>query len=92
MRYLIGMLALAGCTTTAERPAPAGPCAVSEQLRMRFVGTEFRMSVREEMEALGHSRTSRVLRPNDVATTDYRPDRLNIEVDDAGRVSGLRCG
>ena len=34
----------------------------------------------------------RVLRPGDMATTDYDPSRLNIELDDAGTIIGLSCG
>ena len=92
MRYLIALVALAGCTTMAEPPQPTGPCRVTEQLRMRFVGTEFRMDMRDEMQSLSNSRTARVLRPGDAATMDVREDRLNIDVDDGGQVSGLRCG
>ena len=92
MRVLIALAALTGCTTMAEPPMPTGPCGVSEPLRMRFVGTKYRMEMRDEMQALSNSRVARVLRPGDVATMDLREDRLNIEVDDGGQVSGLRCG
>lgn len=34
----------------------------------------------------------RVLRPGDLATTDYDPSRLNIELDDGGTIIGLSCG
>ena len=34
----------------------------------------------------------RVLKPNDVATMEFLGDRLNIEVDAKGAVSGARCG
>lgn len=34
----------------------------------------------------------RVLKPGDAATMDYREDRLNIELDDAGAITALRCG
>jgi hypothetical protein len=33
-----------------------------------------------------------VLRPGDAATMDFRPDRLNILLDDLNEISGLRCG
>jgi hypothetical protein len=35
---------------------------------------------------------ARVVAPNMMVTQDYRPDRLNIHVSTAGRVSSLRCG
>ena len=34
----------------------------------------------------------RVLRPGDLATADYDPSRLNIELDDSGTIIGLSCG
>ena len=34
----------------------------------------------------------RVLRPGDLATTDFDPSRLNIELDDGGTIIGLSCG
>lgn len=35
---------------------------------------------------------SRVLRPDQAATTDYIPARLNVEVDADGTIIGLSCG
>lgn len=34
----------------------------------------------------------RVLHPDSMMTMDYRQERLNIQVDADGKVSGLRCG
>jgi hypothetical protein len=34
----------------------------------------------------------RVIRPNAIVTQDYRPNRLNVHVDDAGTVTRLSCG
>lgn len=92
-RWALALIALAGCTTVDRRePAPAGPCVVSEQARMRFVGTKFREQQRAEIEHETRARVARVLRPGDMATMDLRPDRLNILVDDGGLIAGLRCG
>ena len=83
----------AGCTTMAERPAPPrGPCVVDERLRMRFVGVKFHERLRADIERQAQAATSRVLNPGDAATMDFRPDRLNILLDDLKQVEGLRCG
>lgn len=41
--------------------------------------------------AAGHERI-RTIRPGDAVTMDFRPDRLNIEIGDDGRIKRLRCG
>lgn len=83
---------IAGCTTMAEPPAPRGPCVVGESLRMRFVGMKFHERMRGAIEREAHAATSRVLNPGDVATMDFRADRLNILLDDLKQIDGLRCG
>jgi hypothetical protein len=41
---------------------------------------------------LSGARSIRWIRPGDVVTMDYREDRLNIELDERGRVKAVRCG
>ena len=38
------------------------------------------------------SATVRIIKPGDQVTMDFQATRLNIEVDAAGNVSGVRCG
>ena len=38
------------------------------------------------------ARTHRVIRPGDAVTMDFREDRLNIDLDAEGRITGFRCG
>ncbi|WP_190285732.1 I78 family peptidase inhibitor [Montanilutibacter psychrotolerans] len=38
------------------------------------------------------SRTVRVIRPGDAVTQDYSGDRLNLEVNDRGAITGAYCG
>jgi hypothetical protein len=76
----------------AEPPAPTGPCQVSEQVRMRFIATNYRASMRDELLGQSNARIARVLTPDTAATMDFREDRLNIELDDQRRIAGLRCG
>lgn len=42
--------------------------------------------------ALPLTLTYRVVWPDDVVTTDFVEDRLEIAVDGSGIVTGLRCG
>lgn len=90
---LIPLTLLAACTTYDKTAGvPTGPCRVDEQVRMRFAGTEFKMSMRDDLRYATNSRIARVLRPDDAATMDVQPDRLNIVLDDGDRIDGLRCG
>jgi hypothetical protein len=34
----------------------------------------------------------RWIRPDDAVTMDYNPRRINVELDDAGRVTRVYCG
>lgn len=87
------LLALAGCTTIDHRePQTASECGVTDQAQRRFIGTKFREQDRMALQHETGAPTARVLRPGDAATMDFRPDRLNILVDDDGQVAGLRCG
>ncbi len=38
------------------------------------------------------STTVRIIKPGDQVTMDFQAARLNIEVDAAGNISGVRCG
>lgn len=35
---------------------------------------------------------ARVIGPDTAVTQDYRPDRINVDVDADGNVTGIRCG
>ncbi|HEX8553401.1 MAG TPA: I78 family peptidase inhibitor [Sphingomonas sp.] len=93
MWRLLPLVALAACTQTF-RPdiPPAGPCAVSEEVRMRFVGQRYVSAMRDELGTDTRSAVVRVLRPDDVATMDVQANRLNVMVGEDGRIDGLRCG
>ncbi|MBV1687423.1 hypothetical protein KRR38_06960 [Novosphingobium sp. G106] len=42
-------------------------------------------------QTIGHERI-RTINPGDAVTMDFRPDRLNVEVGEDGRIKRLRCG
>ena len=89
---VLAALTLAACAPMAPLPQPTGPCAVTEAMRARYVGVKFRMAMRTEVQRAANARTARLLRAGDAATMDFRPDRLNILLDDNGQIDGLRCG
>ncbi len=83
---------VAGCAAMEAPAAPRGPCVVDEKAKLRFAGVKFRERMRPEIERATNSAISRVLRPGDAATKDFRVDRLNIMLDDGGQIDGLNCG
>lgn len=95
--------AAAACAPTREpAPAPAAtPPAMVEQpgeascnapAAQRFVGQKLDGTVQEGAKTAAGARTVRVIEPGMAVTMDYRYDRLNIEVDDAGRILRIHCG
>ncbi|SFP39231.1 I78 family peptidase inhibitor [Sphingomonas rubra] len=90
---VIVALALGACAQTpALEPLPTGPCRVDLALRMRWVGQEFKLSMRDDIQREANARTARVLRPDDAATMDLREDRLNIRLSEDGKINSLDCG
>lgn len=66
------------------------PCGT--QAASRYVGVNAAAPVRASVAtAVGHD-DIRWIKPGTAVTQDYRPDRLNIILDDAGRVMTMRCG
>ncbi|MDO9127217.1 I78 family peptidase inhibitor [Parvibaculum sp.] len=47
---------------------------------------------REAIEARQGIETVRVIRPGDAVTQDFREGRLNVELDEEGKIATLRCG
>ena len=83
---------VAGCATMQPPMAARGPCVIDERVKMQFAGVKFRERMRPEIEHAANAAMSRVLRPDDAATMDFRAERLNILLDDGGQIDGLRCG
>lgn len=84
---------LAGCapavTSTMGAPGAASCRAASAEA---VLGRQLDdMVLAEALRAAGGLRT-RVIPPGGVVTMDHDPMRLNIELDDAGRIRRMRCG
>lgn len=86
------LLALAACQSEGPAdlpPPPEDSCGASKL--GRFVGAEAGRVISEIASIIG-DRTIRTIRPGDAVTQDYRIDRLNVELDEQGRIARLRCG
>jgi hypothetical protein len=90
---LIAALALGACATTKPNdsaPALADSCDTS--ILAALVGKPFSAAVEAEAKKQSGLTNVRVIRPGMAVTMDFRPDRLNIDIDEKGVVTGFRCG
>jgi hypothetical protein len=94
-RLVISALTLVvlGCASLSESRAPA-----LSEARCRAAGAEAELGKTVDDSVAVNARTSagalrsRIIRPGTAVTMDADPQRLNIEVDDTGRIRRLRCG
>ncbi|MBR2512462.1 MAG: hypothetical protein IKE45_00295 [Halomonas sp.] len=56
------------------------------------IGELFNDATVPQLQSESGARQVRVLRPDSVATMDYREDRLNIHLDSDDTIEALRCG
>lgn len=83
------LLAMSGCADTGERyPEPRCRAAGAQAELGKIVDDKVADDARY---AAGAMRT-RIIRPGQAVTMDADPQRLNIEVDETGRIRRLRCG
>lgn len=91
---VLAALAAAGCTTAGADadtpPPPSGECKA--EAAAALVGRAASPELGSEALRLTGARGLRWIRPGDAVTMDYRPDRLNVKLDDSGRVEGFSCG
>ena len=84
------ILALAGCVSapksSGSNSVSAGPETCSKSEFASLMGTQINDA------ALPLTLTYRVVWTDDVVTTDFVEDRLEIAVDGSGIITGLRCG
>lgn len=57
-----------------------------------LIGTQGSEAVYAKAMQDSGAKAHRALGPNDMATMDFRPDRLNIDLDENGAITGFRCG
>ncbi len=75
------------------RSAPGleeGNC--NAEAAQRFVGQKNDAATVASAVAASGAKTARVIEPDTMVTMDFRGDRLNIRVDDAGKIIAITCG
>lgn len=84
-------LSLAACSY--ERPTPVDPVRECDAARIQtLVGRDAAPATIKQAQEQANARTVRVIKPGMAVTMDYRTDRLNVELDDANKITALRCG
>jgi len=94
-------LVLAACTPsngppTAETPDSATPApgtaadaTAQDTCNAARYGNLIGTNISEA--ALSESPDTRIVSPDSIVTQDFRPDRLNVIVDEDGQISSLEC-
>ena len=91
-------LSLAACASqpVADAEAPAAPGTVAQQCNAdaarNVIGQSATADIVEQARKAAGAAIARVLKPGQVVTMEYRGDRLDLDVDDANVVTGVRCG
>jgi hypothetical protein len=91
--------ALAACAQNlpATSPGPAAPPpTISGDCKAEgaqsAVGQTLSGPLQEDIRVRSNARLVRVIRPGQAVTMDFNAERVNIELDAAGRVERVRCG
>lgn len=72
---------------TDRRTAPTAPPRCEPAMYAHVIGL-----LREDLDAATLPEKVRILEHDALATTDYDPDRLTIDLGDDGRVNAIHCG
>jgi len=93
IRFAIPLIALAagGCMHDG-RPEMPSPVRCDANGLGRFVGQTRGPRVEMRLKRVSGARTVRWLEPGAMMTMDFRADRLNVNLDKRGRITGTRCG
>ncbi|WP_404339267.1 I78 family peptidase inhibitor [Sphingomonas sp. MMS12-HWE2-04] len=90
------LLAASGCAydRRPEGPRPPRPPqgACADQRLGSLIGKVRSAGVESRAKRLSGARTLRWITPGSAVTMDFRTDRLNLELDERGRITRARCG
>ena len=83
-------------TATSQGGLPAGAVVLSgtcdAQAASYAVGQQASPALQSELITKTLAKTLRVVRPGEAVTQEFSSQRLNLDVDNGGRITGARCG
>ena len=79
-------------TGTGPMPPPAAGTACNAQGAQFAIGKTPGARVVEEARQRSGSYMARVLRPGQMVTMEFNAQRLNLDLNAAGVITGVRCG
>lgn len=87
-------LTLISCRDDRPEPLPGPPQGrVCEAGGVQnLIGRPMSVGNRALARRVSRARVVRVLRPGQIVTMEFRADRLNLDVDARGIITGARCG
>ncbi|UCU98364.1 I78 family peptidase inhibitor [Acidovorax radicis] len=100
----VTLVAMTGCSGYGQpaggAPAPnaqgnaaAAPVVVcNAQPAQSMVGQNSTATVVESARVRSGAQLARILRPGQIITKEFDPQRLNLDVDANGRILAVRCG
>lgn len=74
----------------AAEPAAQDNCSLA--LTARFTGARAVPEVRRTIGQVARPHPVRWITPGLAITLDHNPERLNVILDEDGRIAGMRCG
>ncbi|MDR0807758.1 MAG: hypothetical protein LBE86_01275 [Gemmobacter sp.] len=91
------LISIAGCGLLAAcvPVVTPGPAPIVPDMRPRCGAERLQWMVGQTesaMTGINHQGPLRVLRPGSLATMDFQPDRLNVSINTAGRITEVTCG
>ena len=89
-------LLISACGNAPAAGQAADPAPVSSRCNAApaqfAIGRNVDAALENEARTRAGAKTVRTLRPNQVVTMEFNAERLNLTVDDAGRVTRVSCG
>jgi hypothetical protein len=85
---LLAPLLLGGCLTNGY----PGRATCDAKYVAKYLGQDGTERLGKRVQRRSRADRIRWVRPGTVVTMDYIPTRLNIELDEAGKVKNFKCG